>query len=453
MSIAGDCARTFATQVALLGAQMLTGMMATRMLGAEGYGTLAFVVTTATLAATMAQLGIVYSLMQQRSQPVWTLRGAARTLSMAALSLGVVAMAITAVLVAVPLPGRVLPPIAAGLLVPGAILAACLLVSQLFEVFLRLCSAISTSNLARLVPRLLLVGVLGVWAAPWLWGRPVLEWPKALAEVGMSPGAYLWLNVGVLGLGAAWMLAAAWSFGRGEPTAQTPPPMLRALVCGGLVAWPLYLLLFLLNRLDVFVVASLFGSEPLGWYAVASALAELASYAGFAINAAVLSLAAGHNEHQAMDAVQRSLRFNLLLGGLSAVLLAAVAPWAVAIYAGRAYQPSTLPMLLLLPGVMAQFAFGICSAVVARRGWFGQATLLLALALALQAALASMLAPHHGLAGVAAARSASWLLVLGAHAVWFHRMALIPLSAWWRFDATDARLLQRRLLLWRQAAA
>ena len=108
------------------------------------------------------------------------------------------------------------------------------------------------------------------------------------------------------------------------------------------------LLYFLLTRVDLWMVQYYHGAEALGLYALPIRLVQMALVIPALLSGIVLpSIASGHLEDQVYERVLRFLNsFNLAL----LIPVAILAPFALPLFFGIAFNSSVVVLLLLLPG-------------------------------------------------------------------------------------------------------
>jgi O-antigen/teichoic acid export membrane protein len=159
---------------------------------------------------------------------------------------------------------------------------------------------------------------------------------------------------------------------------------------------------FVTHRVDVFFVQAQHGAREVGVYALAVSLAQFLLLASGAFAQPLLpNLAAQTDPTEAGRIAARITRLYLVIALLGAVAVAAVMTWALPLIFGRAFEASVVPLLVLLPGVIA---FGATNILISY--FFGQGhtgfNLVLALAgLAVTLAGNLTLTPRYGALGAA----------------------------------------------------
>jgi len=454
MSIARASFITLLAQVALLGLQVVSGVLLTRALGPVGYGELALVITTAMLLATFCQMGLSSGATQ--AWAAWGKGHPALLRAYLGLALG---MAVASGLLFAMLPmtplGRLVAGISPDALRLGAWMAPLVLLPLLLEHALKLEGSLGRWNVARLLPKIVTVGMLVAILGPTLWaafnqyGLAPRALARAIEAAPISTATALAIalaaaTAGLIPLLLPLVVTAMRPENSPAATADagTVPPM-RLLISGAWRGWPGIVALYLLARIDFYIVAAYLPEEELGLYGVAHALAELATMASFALNQAILPHAAHRDASVAHAVAGRSMRHNLLYSGLAALIVALAATPLVGIYAGSPYLLAASPLRLVLPALVCQFVFGMYGALASRHGWYGRTNLILAVAVVAEASLTLNVLPIYGLPGVAGVKSLVHIAVLVVFATWFHRAGLVPISSLFKFDAADVAAWRR----------
>lgn len=191
-------------------------------------------------------------------------------------------------------------------------------------------------------------------------------------------------------------------------------PVLREEVARGLRYHAGVALLFLLFRVDIFLVNGFRSTEEVGLYALAVTLAELVYLLSDSVAQAIVSRQAAGNATDAVNVTALAIRLTLLGAAALVVLLAAAGPFLLPIVYGEAFRGSVPAFLVLLPGVLT-FAVGRpVAALMAARGRPGIIAGLSAAAFVMNLALGVLLIPSHGIVGAALASSLAYgLLCVG----------------------------------------
>lgn len=183
----------------------------------------------------------------------------------------------------------------------------------------------------------------------------------------------------------------------------------------------LVLLLMSLFHIDVIMLRMFEGDETTGFYKAALQLAEYLWIVPLALQLLLLhsssALWSDNREEEITKIASRVTRYTLLLVGLMAIGIGALAHRVVPLYYGDPFTVSVLPLLLLLPGTVgfalarplqaiSQGAGEIRTLIVATGGGAG-----------LNLLLNGLLIPTYGMYGAAVATSTSYAMMFGLY-VW-----------------------------------
>jgi len=185
----------------------------------------------------------------------------------------------------------------------------------------------------------------------------------------------------------------------------------------------------LLNyRIELFVLKAYRGVDAVGVYSVSISLAELLWIVPSAFATAVVAPALASSEHQAVGALSRGVRTAIAATVVFGAGLAVVAPFAIPLVFGEGFEGATVPLLILIPGVIA-FAPGQLLAVYFSMR-LGQMRIPLAVAAmsgVITAVLALALIPPLGLSGAALATTVGYTVAMSVECVLFTRRAGVEL--------------------------
>lgn len=219
---------------------------------------------------------------------------------------------------------------------------------------------------------------------------------------------------------AAPTFVVAWGFGA-RMSDVSPRLLKRALRLGlqyhlGLAA------LFLLFRVDVFILNGLADQSEVGLYAIAVLVAELlVTLVATSASEVLLPRVMAGTQQEAAEFTARAFRANTVLVVASAAILAAATPLAVPAVFGEAFDGAVGPLLALLPGATALGAIGPVASFIVRleRPLFYSA--LVWSAFALNIGLNLLLIPSLGATGAALASSIAYVVLAASYLVWFAR--------------------------------
>ena len=238
-----------------------------------------------------------------------------------------------------------------------------------------------------------------------------LDVNAALAIYGTSwllPGLYIWW-VSVFPLPLVW-----------------DARITRATMGYGIQVMGTNLLVFLVYRSDIFLIAYFLSQEAVGYYYIAVMVAERLLYLTQSSRLVLMPAAAHAPEQQ--EKVPLLIRANLLVVLLGAALLGAVAPWLIPLVFTSQYQPAVLPLLLLLPGVVAITLPKLLSADLAARGLPRYNLYANAVNFCINLGLNLWLIPRIGIAGAALSSSIAYLVAALMMMAFYRRVSGVALS-------------------------
>jgi O-antigen/teichoic acid export membrane protein len=164
---------------------------------------------------------------------------------------------------------------------------------------------------------------------------------------------------------------------------------------------------FLNYRLDFFLVSGLRGSAEVGVYSVAVSLAELLWKIPTAA-ATILFPRVAAGGHGGVAFTSRISRISLLITTASAGILAAIGYPLIHILFGSEFSRAYVPLLLLMPGVVALSIANILTSDLAGRGKPEYASFAAGITLALTIGLDLTLIPQWGASGAAVASTVAY---------------------------------------------
>ena len=284
--------------------------------------------------------------------------------------------------------------------------------------------------------------------------QPVTNTLLLIVLVGVMglgvPGAVA-VFVGVAIVNNIGFLLAAMHVARGVPKPGIAP--LRELVSYGLRYYLGGLGSFFSYRTDTYLIALLLANpaESLGYYSMSVALAEMIFIFPKAVATVFFPHVAGSVREDADRQVAMVSRVSLLVCTVFALLLvpcAVVMIWAVL----PAFQPSIVPFLILLPGVVALSGANVVGGYITGIGRPGIDSIVSVIGLVVNIAVNLVVIPQFGIIGAAATSLLSYTLsslLLTAVAARFSGVPLwrfwIPTPADVRFVLTTSTGLVRRM--------
>lgn len=391
-SIRGDAARIYALQFATIGFSLVVSVLVARSLGPAHKGVVdlfnllnAFIND---LGALGFGTGLLYALMAWR-RPANALHGAA-----VAFALAVGLATVVAALFARGWIDRALPG-----LPTWAVLLACVLAPVTYY---RLIWSNLMTGLSKSVPVYWLglwvsVGTFAVLGALWLLHRltatSVIIVTAAVAVVGcIASYAILHRDVGI---------------------ARPAGSLLRESAGYGFVTYMSAAANTLHFKIDQVMLNAMLGTSAVGIYAVGVRWAESLFLLDSAIFAAAVHRIGASANTESYALTKRLFFIQVAISGGAGLIVALCSPLLVVGAYGEAYRGAIVPMILLMPGVVAWSAGKLLSQyLVLRRGKNYLALAFSVVGLVVNVVINLVLIPRAGLVGAATASSISYGLVI-----------------------------------------
>jgi O-antigen/teichoic acid export membrane protein len=177
---------------------------------------------------------------------------------------------------------------------------------------------------------------------------------------------------------------------------------------------------FMNYRLDALIVNGLLGLVSVGYYSIATAMAETLWYGANALALVMFPHVSSLERNEAdriTPVVCRNAVFMTLIG---AVLMFAISRQLIQVVFGSSMVPALHPLWLLLPGIVTQTAVKVIASYLSGIGKPIYSTYIAAGSLILTIALDLMLIPRYGINGAAIASSIVYTCSAAA-AVWIFR--------------------------------
>jgi len=174
----------------------------------------------------------------------------------------------------------------------------------------------------------------------------------------------------------------------------------------------------LLLRIDFLFVSSYVGTEALGYYAMATAAAELLLTIPNSLSVPLFSFFMRKGDGDKDDVTPLVLRVMTSVMVLMALLFAVAGKLLIWILFGEAYLPGYEPLVLLLPGIVFLSYCSLVRLDLLGRNKPGAVSLISGSAVVINLVLNFLLISDYGIAGVAISSSFSYFVAaLGLHAV------------------------------------
>lgn len=198
-------------------------------------------------------------------------------------------------------------------------------------------------------------------------------------------------------------------------------------------------------RFDVWVVDRYQGAAELGLYAVAVGLGQLLFNVPEPFSRVVQPYLFGQVKNEMLHRFKAVARLNFTALSVLAVGLALIAHWIVPLLFGPAFQPSVIPLQLLLPGIVLSGATKLLSQLVTHGGLQRYNLIATASAALLTIILDLVLIPRWGMHGAAIATTCSYSLVLLIILYVIRWRMNIPIQDLFLLRPSDIAALKRHL--------
>lgn len=169
---------------------------------------------------------------------------------------------------------------------------------------------------------------------------------------------------------------------------------------------------FLHFRVDQLMISNLLDLRAVGLYAVSIRFAEMILLLDTPISTAALKRISSASSSQSSELTRKIGLVQFAISGSIAIGVALLAPYIIGLY-GPAYEDSVLPLIFLLPGIVAWSASRVLSQYISyNRGKVWYPTIFSVFGLSINIAVNMLLIPTYGIIGVAVASSISYSIVM-----------------------------------------
>jgi O-antigen/teichoic acid export membrane protein len=176
-------------------------------------------------------------------------------------------------------------------------------------------------------------------------------------------------------------------------------------------------------RLDQFLVAAFVSRAGVGHYTVAVGFGESVWWISSSVAIVLLPRLTAMEKEDANEMTPLVTRNTLLVSVIAAIGLVAVSPWAIEILFGEEFDESVLPMILLMPGIIAASATRVLGTYFFSQGRIILNTYITFIALAATIALDFAFIPWLEVEGAAIASSIAYTIALVASLYWYRRLS------------------------------
>jgi len=202
-------------------------------------------------------------------------------------------------------------------------------------------------------------------------------------------------------------------------------------------------------RLDQFLVAAFVSRAGVGHYTVAVGLGESVWWISSAVSLVMLPRLTAMEKEDAEEVTPLVCRNTLLISVVGALGLIAVSPIAIQVlFGGEFYPEAFLPMVLLMPGIVAASATRVLGSYLFSQGRIIYNTFATFIALGVTIVLDFIFIPLLQVEGAAIASSIAYVCALIATLYWYSKTSggsLVATLVWRPADIEHYRRVVRRL--------
>ena len=400
MSLAAESARILVIRILTLAVQVPVSIMLARFLGVEGKGLYTLLTVIPWLVSFMLLGGLdtahCYFLSSRRA-------GLRPVVIQSVLSVLVISLAGIPVYLLLVAPRAIEGAAQILLLVSALLIPLSLGRYFVLSILLGLERAVSL-NLLYLVGALIILVLVGVFVG-------LLDFGLNGALVAFVVAQGLLLPVGLRWIAQARDAAAQIPQGGSAPAEGLKGlPFLRSSLAYGLKGHLAGVLVSLNQRFDIFLLGALSTSREVGLYAVAVALAETVWHVPMSVHLTLFPRTAAVGRTEGARKLPRACRMTLFLTLSMGLAIGALGYPLVRVLFGRAFLPAVIPLIVLLPGVVAMGLASVFESYFAGVDRRQYQSISSACAFALSLILGVTLIPRYGALGAALASTGRYLL-------------------------------------------
>jgi O-antigen/teichoic acid export membrane protein len=392
---------------------MVASILIARLLGPQLRGVVVAAIATATVVASVCQLGLPQALNYNLARTQDRTIALNQALAVCVRLTPVILLCVAAAYLALGAIARdsVLRGLSLGLTI--ASLGYCLAtIAQ--EIQLRLLVGLEDytwRNVLILIPPILVL-VLAI-------GYSALDRPMSPLSVTIGYGMFTLASV---------LVGSVYLWWRYRPTLGTAPPKdwTHTYLGYGLKFCPSLIVNMLNYRADTFIVNALLGSAALGLYATGVGMAEVLLFLPHAVNFVFFTRISSASAAERHALTVKTLGASLYLVTLGGILLGILIPYALPVLYGSAFRSSVGVSLCLLPGMLALTIVKILTNAVAGCGRPEFASYTTSIGLVATIALDLILIPRFGILGAAWASVLSYVLWAIVVSLFYVRLMKAP---------------------------
>jgi O-antigen/teichoic acid export membrane protein len=176
-------------------------------------------------------------------------------------------------------------------------------------------------------------------------------------------------------------------------------------------------------RLDQFLVAAFVSRAGVGHYAVAVGLSESVWWLSSSVALVLMPRLTEMERERAAEMTPLACRNTVLASVIAAIALIVVSPLAIKVLFGNEFSAAQVPLILLMPGIIAACATRVLGSYLFSQGRIIYNTYATFIALGLTLVLDFALIPSIGVEGAAIASSIAYIASLAATLYWYRQVS------------------------------
>jgi O-antigen/teichoic acid export membrane protein len=200
-------------------------------------------------------------------------------------------------------------------------------------------------------------------------------------------------------------------------------PAVSSLLSYGVRVWGVPILLFVNYRLGMAIVRAYVDYAEVGYFVTAVALAEMLWMVPSSLGFVLFPSVVGASDDRRNLLTAKVSRITVFLMSLACLAIALLAFPMIRILYGEAFVPAALPLIAILPGILAMSVQQVLGPDIAARGRPGAMTIAAGIGVAVNLALNLWWVPPYGALGAALASTVSYLIVAGLVFGFFLRLS------------------------------
>lgn len=165
---------------------------------------------------------------------------------------------------------------------------------------------------------------------------------------------------------------------------------------------------FTISRIDQIMIGIMLNITSLGYYAVATAIAELLWFMSSAVELVLYPKTSEENIKETEERIKRSSRIILFLTFCGGIIMMLVSKYLILLYGGKVFLPAITPLIILLPGIILSSHSQIISVLWVKKRWLFSISIFSTINALINVLLNLILIPRMGINGAALATSITY---------------------------------------------